>query len=263
MSISRYDPGSWFERYPRPEATLRLLCFPYAGAGASVFQHWPNQLPASVEVWAAQPPGREHRIGESPLRTVDALAEQAVAAGGPAFDEPYVLFGHSLGACVVYEIARRLRATSRPDPLHLIASGRRAPHLESVLDRPPMHTLSDEEFIERLRELDGTPAQVLADEQMMELLLPVLRADTEAAETYDVDEASLPEISCPVTALGGTDDTYIPREHVAGWAQTTSGSFDLEMLSGGHFFIDDRSEAVTDLVADVVATCAGSSPVSR
>jgi surfactin synthase thioesterase subunit len=205
-------------------------------------------LPSRVEVWAARPPGREQRLAESPLRSVDVLADRAVEAAGQALNTPYVLFGHSLGASVAFEVARRAKQNFGLEPRHLFVSSRRAPHFPRTDDRPPAHTLTDEEFVDRLRELGGIPPEILNDKEMLTLVLPALRADFEAAETYEISLPDAPELSCPVTAIGGTDDDYVVRDHLEEWGEVTSGPFAVEFVSGDHFFIDRHPNQLLDIV---------------
>jgi len=242
----------WYVRFERPEATLRLVCYAYAGGGASVYQKWRHLLPASVEVWSAQYPGRETRIRETPLQSVDALAKGAVEESGALFDEPFALFGHSLGACVAFEVASRLHDERDVQPVHVIVSGSRPPHVPASKDRAPMHTLSDEAFIDRLRDLGGTPAEILEDRAMMDLLLPILRADTKAAEQYQMPLSSTPSLACPVTVLGGKDDPFVSEEELRAWESLTHGPFRSRMLPGGHLFLQSRPSDVTDVIAETL-----------
>ncbi len=232
-------------RTPRPQARLRLFCFPYAGGAASIYRVWPQQLPAEVEVCPVQLPGRESRLRESPFRRVGLMVETLAQALSPHLGLPFAFFGHSMGGLIAFELARQLRRLGLPGPLVLIASGRRAPHVPD--EDPPIHDLPEPEFIEELRRLNGTPEEVLAHPELLQLLIPLLRADFEVNETY-VYQPEEP-LTCPIAALGGLGDQDVPREHVEAWREHTRGDFVLRMFPGDHFFIHSAQRPVLDAVS--------------
>jgi medium-chain acyl-[acyl-carrier-protein] hydrolase len=225
-------PSRWIQRpVPRPGAVLRLLCIPHAGGGASAFRGWAEALPAQVEVCPVQLPGRENRMGEPAIDRmeplVDALAEQ-VRDGGL----PFAIYGHSNGALIGFELARRLRREGGHGPVHLFASGRRAPDLPNPL--PDMHHLGDDDFMRSLASLGGTPREVAEHPELMRVLLPLLRADVALNETYRFgDEAPL---ECGITAYGGLEDPKAGRAEMEAWRRHTSGPFALRTFPGDHFF---------------------------
>jgi medium-chain acyl-[acyl-carrier-protein] hydrolase len=244
--------SSWILRFdPKPQADLRLFCFPYAGVGASCYRAWPALLPPEFELCAVQPPGREGRLREPPFRSIPELVEAAAAGLEPYFDRPFAFFGHSMGALVAFEVARLLRRGGRTGPCWLFASGRRGPR---VPDRePPLQHLPDAEFVAEIqRRYGGIPDQVLQHRELLELLLPGLRADVAALDTY-VYRPGEP-LDCPVTAFGGMADKMTLAEDLDAWRAETRGAFELEMFPGGHFFID---EARPRVVERVVATLRG------
>lgn len=224
----------WFAGRPRTgRAALRLFCFPYAGGGAPIFHGWPQQLPPDIEVLALQPPGRGARLREAPFTRIAQLADAVAGAVAPYLDRPVALFGHSMGALVAFELARRLETAGVP-PLHLFVSGRRAPHLPP--ERPALHPLPEAEFRDELRRLNGTPAEVLEHAELMEMMVPILRADFEAVETYTCHDA--PPLTCPVTAFGGEADPDVEPDALAAWEQHTTGRFAARMFPGDHFFLN-------------------------
>jgi medium-chain acyl-[acyl-carrier-protein] hydrolase len=248
--MTHLDAHGWLVR-PRPVDTprWRLVGIPHAGAGASVFATWPDLLPPTIEVCAVQAPGRENRLGEVPYRRVRPLVGAIADALGPLFDAPYALFGHSLGALVSFELARELRRRGRPDPRHLFVSGRAAPHLPPR--RPPIHALSDEAFRAQIRRFAGTPDEILEHEELMQILLPGLRADFELVETYRYhDERPL---ECPVTALGGVDDPWVTRDELEAWRVHTSAGFRIAQWPGQHFYLQSERAGVLALVADTLS----------
>jgi len=234
---------------PRPRAHLRLLCFPYAGGGASIYSSWAAQLPPDIELCAIRLPGREGRFGEQPLRRMDRLLSLLVEGVLPYLDRGFAFFGHSLGALVAFELARRLRRDALPAPIHLFISGRRAPQLPDVREpgEPALYGLPDAELIAELRRFGGRVGAAAAAPELLELMLPTVRADFELAGTHEHrDEAPL---ACPITAFGGLDDTAVSEDRIAAWRMHTRGGFALHMLPGDHFFLHELSGAIIATIA--------------
>ncbi|MEM7356653.1 MAG: alpha/beta fold hydrolase, partial [Acidobacteriota bacterium] len=194
---SSSDPWIAF-RQNRPQARLRLLCFPYAGGGALTYRKWTTEMPPEIDVLPVQLPGRERRLREAPHTSMAALIDDMVGALERYVDQPFAIFGHSMGSIVGYEAARRLQQDRGVEPIRFLASARRAPQLPN--DREGDYLLPDQELCERLREMNGTPTEVLDNPELMQLMLPLIRADFELNETYT--PAPEPRLSCPVTALG-------------------------------------------------------------
>ncbi|MCB1037545.1 MAG: thioesterase [Acidobacteria bacterium] len=226
-------------RKAQPGAKARLFCFHYAGGAASVYRTWQASFPAGVEVCPVQLPGRESRLREPLMVSVSSLLDALVENLSPAMDLPFAFFGHSMGAILSFELALRLREVSSLRPVALFLSGRRSPH--SADTERPIHDLPDAEFRSELRQLNGTPEEVLAHPELMELLEPVLRADFAVCETYK-HQAS-PPLDCPITVFGGLEDSKTPRETLESWRRYTSGEFRLKLLPGDHFFLNGASRA--------------------
>lgn len=220
-------------RKPNPRARLRLFCFPYAGGNPWIFRSWSDGLPADVEVCAIQLPGRGTRLQESAFTRLAPLV-QALAQGLlPLLDKPFAFFGHSLGALVSFELARQLRKQQWPEPVHVLVSACGAPQL--LYHGPALHTLAEAEFLKALRRLNGTPRAVLENAELMQLLLPVLRADFAVYETYQY----LPEppLRCPISVFGGLQDSGVRRGDLEAWSAQTRAAFTLRMLPGAHFYL--------------------------
>ncbi|MCC5647837.1 putative thioesterase [Nostoc sp. CHAB 5824] len=218
---------------PNPQASLRLFCLPYAGAGASIFRMWPSDLPTTIEVCSLQFPGRENRIRESPITQLLPLVEEIGSVLFPLLDKPFALFGHSMGGLVGFELVRWLRRQKDLTPLHLFVSGAGSPHIPDPA--PPIHNLPEPKFIEELRNLNGTLEEVLKEAELMRMILPTLRSDFAVYETYTyMDE---PPLDCPISVFGGLKDYQVSREHLEAWRDQTSASFSLYMLPGDHFFL--------------------------
>ncbi len=228
--------GRWFAvQKPARETRLRLFCFPYAGGTAQIYRAWGAGLPGTIEVCAAQIPGRGPRMNEAPYTNLAPLVEALTGAVAPLLDKPFAFFGHSMGAMIAFELARALQRERGVSPLHLFVSGRRAPQLPD--DEPPTYNLPHDEFLEELRRLNGTPEEVLRHPEMMELLLPIIRADFSAVQTYDYRPG--PPLDCPVTAFGGTEDHEVGRDDLEAWREQTSAGFSVQMFRGDHFFLHD------------------------
>lgn len=236
---------------PRPGAAVKLFCLPHAGAGASAYARWPAAFGPSVEVHAIRLPGREDRIRETPTIDPDALAATlAASAAGP-----YALFGHSMGARLAFEVVRRLRAAGAPLPEVLYVSGCRAPDVAGggVLDG--LSRAGDDEFIARLRACGGLPAAVAGEPELLELLLPTLRADFTWLDDYTYLEAE--PLPVPIVAFAGDRDRAAPAEEMRGWRRQTRAGFALHLLPGGHFFLHDR---LPELAARIEAGLRGGGP---
>lgn len=218
---------------PNPAARLRLFCFPYAGSGASVFRTWVSGLPSEVELCPVQLPGRENRLREDPYTTLPSLIEPLEQNLHPFLDIPFAFFGHSLGALISFELARYLRRLHRSLPVYLFVSGHHAPQISDP--HPPLCHLLDDQFIEELRRLKGTPEEILRNMDAMQTLLPLLRADFALRETYVYTEED--PLAIPISAFGGTLDERAPQQSLSAWHEQTLSTFTLRAFAGGHFFL--------------------------
>lgn len=230
---------------PGARTRLRLFCFPYAGGGAGAFRGWSAALPPEVEVCPVYLPGRERRFREPGHTRLEPLVEELHEALLPHCGLPFACFGHSMGAVIAFELARLLERGGTT-PAWLFVSGRRAPQCPP--EREQIHALPDAEFVAKLRELEGTPEEILRDPEMMELVLPVLRTDFAISETYRYREG--PPLACPVSALGGTRDAHVGRDDLLAWRDHTRGFFRLRLFPGGHFFLHALQADVLRAVAD-------------
>lgn len=245
-------------RRPRPDAALRLFCFPYAGGLASVFRPWQRDLPPEVEVCAVQLPGRERHWEPPAFTSLSRLVDALVEVLRPLLDRPYVLAGHSMGGTIAFELARRLQL--RRPPVQVIVSGTRAPHLPAP--RGPRHVLPDNELVQELRRMGGTPREVLENEELMALVLPLVRADLELNDTHVHSPG--PPLDCPLSAFGGLHDPIVPVEAVEGWRLYTRGGFRARMFEGDHFFIHTHhADLLGEVLDDLRGHCRWLSGPSR
>lgn len=231
---SRLPFGSWvISPKPNTQAGMRLFCFPYAGGGASCFFTWPESLPSTVEVCAIQLPGRENRARETAFTQLSTLLQVLGDALIPYLDKPFAFFGHSMGALICFELARYLRRQYALSPLQLFVSAYHAPQL--LPEAPSLHALSQVELIEKLRRFHGTPEAVLQSEELMQLILPMLKADFTLCESYRyIDDEPF---SLPFSVFGGLQDDTVSYDALQGWHDQTRGRCLVRMFPGNHFFL--------------------------
>ncbi|HJP92470.1 MAG TPA: thioesterase domain-containing protein [Pyrinomonadaceae bacterium] len=240
------SPTPWLPGYKdKPDARIRLFCFPYAGGNAGSFRAWQNLLPGFVQVSPVQPPGRGERLSEPAFKHLPDMIQVLGPSLLPFLNKPFAFFGHSMGALIVFEFTRWLRRTNNPLPIRLFISGRRAPQFPE--EEPPSHDLPEPEFIERLRELNGTPHEVLDHPELMQLMIPLLRADFSVCENYQYKVE--PPLTCPMTVFGGLGDVEVQREKLAPWREHTTSSFSLHIFPGDHFFIHSAQNEITRVIA--------------
>lgn len=244
LTTSLESPWRAYSR-PNPQARLRLFCFPYAGGEALIFRNWAESLPSSVDVYAVQLPGRGGRMTEPLFTSLPPLIGVTVQALLPHLDKPFAFFGHSMGALISFELARLLSREKGRQPAHLFVSGRRAPQLA---DKERItYNLPKQEFIEELRRLKGTPDEVIEQPELMEVMLPIVRADFKLCQTYVYSPG--PPLSCPITAFGGLEDKEVTREHLEAWREQSSATFSLRMLPGDHFFLRESESMLLTILS--------------
>jgi medium-chain acyl-[acyl-carrier-protein] hydrolase len=232
-------------RIPNPRARLRLFCFPYAGTGAAIFRTWSGGLPADIEVCPIQFPGRATRPTETPFNRLSSLVQALGPALVPLLDKPFAFFGHSLGALVAFELARRLRSQSDVQPVRLFVSAARAPQIP--LRHRPIHALPEAEFLLELRRLNGIPGKVLEHAELMQLMLPMLRADFSVFETYV--HSTEPPLNCAISSFGGLQDHRVTCGDLESWRDQTSAFFSLRMFPGDHFFMNTTRPLLLQVLA--------------
>jgi len=242
---------AWFPfSQPGTAAGLRLFCFPFAGGGAGYYRPWVVAPPPGIEVVPVQLPGREQRIGEPAFTRMDDLLDSLLQVLDPLLDRPFGLFGHSMGASIAYALAHRL-PPDRAAGLRLLAvSGRRAPGRPRCM--PLLHGRDNAGFLEGIRDLGGTPAVVFETPELLDLVMPLLRADFTLVETHPHDPAPRP-LSVPLLAFGGTDDPDSCADQIQGWAAMTSGPAAIHVLPGDHFFLTAHRHTVLERVSAALA----------
>jgi medium-chain acyl-[acyl-carrier-protein] hydrolase len=233
-SIARANTPWIVCRCPRPDALVRLFCFPYAGGGASTFHRWPEYLPDDIELNAIQLPGHETRIGDNPYVELSLLLQELMRVLRPFFTQPFAFLGHSMGALIGYELARAIRREGGALPSVLFLSGLRA--LQIPNPDPPLHDLSERHFLQQLQSRYGMPVNLMQKSELLEVFLPLLRANFRMCETYVyTPEAPL---DCPLSVFGGLQDARISRDDLAAWRVQTNCDLRLRMLEGDHYFFE-------------------------
>ena len=245
--------NSWFVIPKRnPEALVRLFCFPYAGGTAHTYRTWPEGLSQDIEVCAVQIPGRGIRIHERPFTDLKLLV-RAISGGLHSYlDKPFAFFGHSMGAVMAFELASVLQREGGIEPLHLFVSGGRAPGSSSRRG-PVTFDLPHSEFVEHLRRLNGTPKEVLEHPELMQLMLPLLRADFQMVQTFRYTGAPL--LGCPITAFGGWEDREITVEEIEAWGDHTTSRFSMHMMPGDHFFLQTCQQKLLRVLDQDLSRC--------
>jgi medium-chain acyl-[acyl-carrier-protein] hydrolase len=226
-----------------PSGLPRLFCFPYAGGSAGIFRTWGKELSSVAHVCPVQLPGRGERINEPAFTGLTRLIEALVTALAPSLHSPFAFFGHSMGALIAFELARKLRSEHGPLPVHIFASGRRAPQIPQ--DRLT-YNLGEADFDDELKRLGGTGNEVAANPEIMQLMKPLLRADFQLCQEYKYTHQF--PLQIPFTVMGGSDDPDVKIEHLNAWREQTTGDFAVSMLPGDHFFIRSANAALLELL---------------
>lgn len=243
----------WIRRSARAAPAVRLICLPYAGAGASVYRDWPGLLPDSVEVLALQLPGREDRAREDAPADLPTLVRTCAIALRPFCTTPYVLYGHCAGALLAHDVAQEMTERFGVRPRRLIAAAQPAPYVTPV--QAPLHELPDEEFTEAVRLRGGLPEALLANPAMLEFLLPMLRADFALWERYGHERR--PTLPCPVTTVRGRDDTVVSGGLAQTWGECTEQGHEHHEVDGGHYFVSRMTPAAARTIAHAVLDSEG------
>jgi medium-chain acyl-[acyl-carrier-protein] hydrolase len=249
QAAARKSPVNlWFQNISELQsAPLRLFCFPFAGGGTLLYRSWMEALKPHAAICPACLPGRESRLNEPAIDRMEALLDALEREIEPHVSTPFAFYGHSMGAIIAFELARRLERNGRPLPRALYVSGARAPQFRLGHQPPPEP--SDSELMEQLRKLEGMPREVLENPALLGVAMPALRADTRLYRNY-VYQPGRP-LQMPVYAYGGTTDPNVQRRHIEAWKEQTAGQFTSREFAGGHFFIQSaQKDFLESLISD-------------
>lgn len=236
---SRPSPTPWLMHFiPQEKRGPKIICLPHAGSGAAGFKTLAGHFFRHNELLVVQYPGRETRMRTSFSQTLHQLADEITEVLGGHIDEPYILFGHSMGSKVAYEVALRLQAKNQSMPQRLFVSCGPAPWRPSGLN--PAFRENDQTFLAYLKRLGGVPDELLAIPDLVDMILPILRADFELLYTYQPDTASAP-LSCPLTAIGSPQDASVSEDAMQQWQDVAGRSFSYLSLEGGHFYFPKQA----------------------
>ncbi len=227
---------------------LRLFCFPYAGARSHVFREWIGAFSNGIETCLVLLPGEDFR--ENCVPSPEELVPMLVSGIRPHLDRPFAFFGHSMGAVIAFEVLRSLQRDSGMTAVHLFVSARVAPALTSFTTM--LHNLPRAELIAQLKILNGTPPEILESTEVLELLLPRLRADFQLNETYSYCPGA--PLLCPITAFGGAEDSHATAEEMLPWRNCTSAAFSFTLMPGDHFFLHTRQVELLENISASLAT---------
>lgn len=268
-TVGTTDSGLWVRRYGLPgneqaerqqaeqagkheltergkaygEQAVRLVCFPHAGGSASYFHPLSRSLAPAIDVLAVQYPGRQDRYREPCIDDIPRLADRIYQALLPFLDRPFAFFGHSMGAILAFEVARRCESAMTAWPSRLFVSGRRAP---SRHRDEKVHLADDAGLVRELLAVGGTDRRLAADPELLATVLPAVRSDYRAAETYVF--APGPPLTCPITAFTGESDPKATVAEVRDWRAHSTGGFTLRVFPGGHFFIEEYRDDIAEII---------------
>lgn len=257
VQASIHEPSRWFEVQAGPaQPRSRLICFPYAGGAAYVFRGWRSLLDPDVDLLRCELPGRGRRIAEPLVDRIDVVVDELLEALRKSLDLPYVLFGHSMGALLAFELCRKIRRVGARSPERLFVSAHRAPHLP--LRSEPISDLPAPDLLAKLAAMSADAVAPLENEELQSLLLPAVRADLRLCERYRYEESASLDVA--ISAYGGVDDAIVTWNEIAAWRAHTTSAFSLEPVAAGHFFLEKEAERIA---AAITSTLRGATAQAR
>ena len=240
----------WFSySKTNPQARMRLFCFPYAGGGALSYRAWSEAVPAQIDIRPIQLPGRENRFNEKPYTEIQPLVHALSAAIRPYLDLPFAFFGHSMGALLAFELAKKLGADGPAAPHHLFISSRRGPDIPGP--SPPLYTLSKSKLVDMLKSFGGIPDLILKEPEILDFFLPTLKADLYLSESSPFEKGA--RIDVPITAFGGLQDLFTSIAELDAWRKHTLQEFRLKIFPGGHFYMREHARALLKEISHTLA----------
>lgn len=235
-------------------STMNLFCLPYSGASATIYYQWQKKLPVWLNICPVELPGRGMRMDE-PLQTntTELVAQLAETVSRRIGSQPYAVFGHSLGAILAFELVRRLAELDAPAPITLIVSGTSAPTQRQRCIEELEALKTDDDLLSHLKKLGGMPDEVIYNEELMEVTLPVIRADFALCKNY----AHVPgpeKLPCPLAVISGKEED-ITSEELLSWQDQAGERFSLMKFHGQHFFIHENRDEVLQYIRAHIREC--------
>lgn len=230
------------------EAGLRLFCFPYAGAGASLFSSWRSYLPDNVELYALQMPGRENRFSEQHCTDMQYLVDHLIEEMQAMSDLPFIIYGHSMGALIAYELTKQLSSKQLKLPSHLLVAGKMAPHFDDGLHQ--IHQLEDQQFISELHHRYGGLDDVINEPELLELIIPILKSDIQLIEQYTPEVNQL--INVPISAIVGCQDQSVNKQGISAWRELSALDYSCDEVPGGHFFVKESFSILINRIINII-----------
>lgn len=238
-----------FAPHKKTEDIIQLFCFPYAGASASIFKSWQSFLPKHIEVVGIQYPGHGNRISEKPYSSSIDIVNELLNNIFNAQTKPFALFGHSMGAMIAFDLAKRLVTSSEQKPIHLFISGLAPPQLRKTKSFIKNRTRN--ELINFIEQLGGTHSEILSHKELMDIILPALKSDFQIADNWFVEDTF--DLSIPLTILGGDTDNEIPEDSLIYWSAYTTKKTTIKIYSGNHFFINsNKYQILNDIYTQLI-----------
>jgi len=231
---------------------MKLLCFPYAGASAATFLKWRKYF-TEVTIVTIDPPGRGSRLGEPLCNTIKEMVDDVKKLVAKAIDkdEEYAVYGHSMGALLVYELLHEFMETGFQMPVHVFLSGRNVPH--RLVDEP-ITQFTDEEFVDKVVTIGGVEASFFEVPGLAKLFIPILRTDLGISEFYRFEKK--PRLPVDVSFFFASDDTMVDKKHVLQWSDYIIGTFRMYYFTGGHFFMfkPEQEKRVTGIIQETLSS---------
>ncbi|PKM50192.1 MAG: thioesterase [Firmicutes bacterium HGW-Firmicutes-7] len=229
----------------------RLFCFPHAGASAAYYTRWSKYLDPNIEIIPVEMSGRGRRMNEVLFNSVEEAVEDVYAfLKSHDFNIPYMLFGHSMGTLIIYELMNKIITNGDKNPLHIFLSGRYPPHINKG---KVIHTLSDEDFMQEIIKIGGTPKEICQNKELLELFIPILKADYKIVEQYKY-RVLKNKWKIDITALTGNEDFEVSVNEILQWKEYAEEGFYYHVLSGGHFFIHDKEQEVVSIINNALSS---------
>lgn len=226
-----------------------LFCLPYAGGSESIYYKWKKYLSPFIELEPIELKGRGKRFNEPLYETLDEAVEDIfMNIKSKILDEEYMIYGHSMGSLLAYEIYYKIKDNNLRKPKHIFFSGYEAPSI--IKKRENTYTLPNYDFINKIIELGGTPEEVMNNKELLDLFLPIIRSDFKILETYNYKERE-DKIQCDVSILNGKKDS-INLDEILAWKNHAGKGFKVYNFEGNHFFINSNVKNITNVINETL-----------